>query len=129
MNCIKCYEEMIILELNQVEIDYCPNCEGIWLDAGELELLYENKNEIPSFKTTVEVKEKTIKCPICSKKMEKTKFEGNEDIILDRCRKGDGIWFDADELEKVLLSGRPGNEIKIIEQLKEVFENKINLNK
>ena len=129
MNCTKCNEKMIILELNQVEIDYCPNCESIWLDAGELELLYEDKNEIPSFSSSVKVNEKKIKCPICNKKMYKVKFESNEDIILDKCKKGDGIWFDANELEKVLLTGSLGKENKIIQQFKEVFQNKFNLSK
>ena len=32
-------EEMLILEYNDVEIDYCNECSGIWLDEGELELL------------------------------------------------------------------------------------------
>jgi Zn-finger nucleic acid-binding protein len=25
--------------LDQIEVDKCPNCNGLWLDAGELELL------------------------------------------------------------------------------------------
>ena len=30
---------MLTLELTGVEIDHCTDCGGIWLDAGELELL------------------------------------------------------------------------------------------
>ncbi|MEJ2196939.1 MAG: zf-TFIIB domain-containing protein [Ignavibacteriaceae bacterium] len=45
MFCPVCKEPMIILELNEVEIDYCPSCSGIWLDAGELELLFEDQAE------------------------------------------------------------------------------------
>jgi len=26
---------------NQVEIDYCPKCRGIWLDRGELDKIIE----------------------------------------------------------------------------------------
>lgn len=26
---------------NNVEIDYCPNCRGIWLDRGELDKILE----------------------------------------------------------------------------------------
>jgi hypothetical protein len=26
---------------NGIEIDYCPNCRGIWLDRGELEKIME----------------------------------------------------------------------------------------
>ena len=37
MDCPVCKQSaMITLELNEVEIDYCMQCEGIWLDAGEL---------------------------------------------------------------------------------------------
>ena len=35
---------MIVLELESVEIDYCLSCSGIWLDAGELELLLGNSS-------------------------------------------------------------------------------------
>jgi Zn-finger nucleic acid-binding protein len=36
---------MITLELADVEIDYCTDCGGIWLDAGELELLLGNPEQ------------------------------------------------------------------------------------
>ena len=39
MDCPACKEAMITLELEEVEIDYCPDCGGIWLDAGELGVL------------------------------------------------------------------------------------------
>ena len=43
MDCPVCKNEpMIVLELNDVEIDYCLSCKGIWLDTGELELLLES---------------------------------------------------------------------------------------
>ena len=45
---------MIALELAEVEVDYCTACGGIWLDAGELELLLGNAQNaeqlIDSFK-------------------------------------------------------------------------------
>ena len=28
-----------------IEIDYCPDCRGIWLDRGELEKIIERSNE------------------------------------------------------------------------------------
>ena len=36
---------MVILELNEVEIDFCTGCNGIWLDSGELDLLLEDAEE------------------------------------------------------------------------------------
>lgn len=29
---------------NGVEIDYCPNCRGVWLDRGELDKIIERSN-------------------------------------------------------------------------------------
>ncbi|MCL4278881.1 MAG: zf-TFIIB domain-containing protein, partial [Ignavibacteriaceae bacterium] len=45
MLCPVCNNPMIVLELEQVEVDYCTNCAGVWLDAGELELLLESHEE------------------------------------------------------------------------------------
>ena len=45
MLCPVCKESMVVLELNEIEIDFCTRCSGIWLDAGELELLIEQQQK------------------------------------------------------------------------------------
>lgn len=124
MNCPVCKEPMIILELNKVEIDYCPNCSGIWLDEGELELLYsidETKDELKKlFKQTTSLRENSYKCPICRKRMIKIQFN-NSDLVLDRCTQNHGIWFDKDELEKILTIKSNSSSEKILSLLKEMF--------
>ena len=42
MRCPACSNPLIVLELDEIEIDYCTSCEGIWLDSGEVELLLES---------------------------------------------------------------------------------------
>jgi Zn-finger nucleic acid-binding protein len=37
MKCPICDIEMRIADREGVEIDYCPQCRGVWLDRGELE--------------------------------------------------------------------------------------------
>lgn len=37
MRCPKCGMEMIEIDYKGIKIDECSECEGIWLDAGELE--------------------------------------------------------------------------------------------
>ena len=39
MRCPKCGMELHEIELRGVKIDKCFSCEGMWLDAGELETL------------------------------------------------------------------------------------------
>ena len=46
MKCPVCKDVTLLMsEKKGVEIDYCPECRGIWLDRGELEKLIE-KEEI-----------------------------------------------------------------------------------
>ena len=33
--------ELLMTDRNGVEIDYCPQCRGIWLDRGELDKIIE----------------------------------------------------------------------------------------
>lgn len=37
LKCPKCGMELIELDYKNIKIDKCSECEGIWLDAGELE--------------------------------------------------------------------------------------------
>lgn len=42
MKCPVCPEATLVMSDRQgVEIDYCPNCRGVWLDRGELDKLIE----------------------------------------------------------------------------------------
>ena len=37
MRCFKCGMELIEIGYKGIKVDRCSECEGIWLDAGELE--------------------------------------------------------------------------------------------
>lgn len=122
MDCPVCKNSMIILELNQVEIDYCASCKGIWLDKGELDLLYnssDNRTAEKMFHNKSGFNEEVRKCPICKKKMEKVEFE-NSGIILDRCKNEHGLWFDNGELKSLLSTSSDSNN-KMVNLLKEIF--------
>lgn len=41
MKCPNCNETLVIADRQGVEIDYCPNCRGVWLDRGELDKIIE----------------------------------------------------------------------------------------
>lgn len=41
MKCPNCGETLLMTDKNGVEIDYCPNCRGVWLDRGELDKIIE----------------------------------------------------------------------------------------
>ncbi len=41
MMCPVCREPLVMSERQNIEIDYCPDCRGIWLDRGELDKIIE----------------------------------------------------------------------------------------
>jgi Zn-finger nucleic acid-binding protein len=127
MDCPVCKESaMITLELNEVEIDYCTVCSGIWLDAGEIELLLgepvKAKQLLDSFKIDLKSREKIRKCPICDKKMQKIVVGSSEPVLLiDKCRRGDGLWFDKGELHGIFDRAQLDKDNKIQKLLTDMF--------
>ena len=41
MKCPNCNVDLVMADRQGVEIDYCPNCRGVWLDRGELDKIIE----------------------------------------------------------------------------------------
>jgi len=52
MNCPHCNVSLVMAERSGVEIDYCPQCRGIWLDRGELDKSLERSAQVNSRQTT-----------------------------------------------------------------------------
>ena len=125
MNCPACKEALIVLELDEVEIDHCISCKGIWLDEGELELLLEEtaaKDEfLASFESYKETTEKSRKCPICLKRMEKVLYGVRKQVRVDKCLRNHGIWFDQGELEDIISQASGAEDNRVLMLLKDMF--------
>ncbi len=47
MNCPVCRNtQLVMTERQGVEIDYCPQCRGVWLDRGELDKIIERTTAV-----------------------------------------------------------------------------------
>ncbi len=126
MDCPVCKNAMITLELAEVEIDHCIDCGGIWLDAGELELLFgepkKSKQLLDSFKIDSNCAEKPRRCPICDKKMQKIIVgKATPALLIDKCAKGDGLWFDKGELGNIIDKAQFDKDNKIQRLLADMF--------
>jgi len=48
MKCPLCTTtELLMSDRQGIEIDYCPQCRGVWLDRGELDKIIERSGEQP----------------------------------------------------------------------------------
>jgi hypothetical protein len=110
MNCIRCKKKMKKVAKDNVLVDKCPDCGGIWLDSGELEMMEKGvgheKTEIME-QARAELLRDAQRlvnlvgfCPKCeTTKLHQIKRRGAE---LDVCSHCGGIYFDDGELEQVL---------------------------
>jgi Zn-finger nucleic acid-binding protein len=126
MDCPVCKNAMITLELAEVEIDHCIDCGGIWLDVGELELLLgdpeKSKQLLDSFEIDSNCTEKPRRCPICDKKMQKIIVgQATPALLIDKCTKGDGLWFDKGELPDIIDRAQLDKDNKIQKLLADMF--------
>ncbi|OGO00386.1 MAG: hypothetical protein A2Y58_05800 [Chloroflexi bacterium RBG_13_51_52] len=110
MMCPVCHKDALIVEYQDIELDYCPVCNGVWFDAGELELLMESAG-LEDFRRYLEgiihapevaTSEKKRKCPDCNHKMKKTYIDRDKKVLVDVCHVGDGIWFDGGEVHHLV---------------------------
>ena len=119
MQCPVCHIDQVIVEFHGVELDVCIDGCGTWFDADELRLLFEaagapqllhdleeRLEELPAG-TTGPVR----RCPRCHGRMPHVRTPGaSGHVILDRCRRGHGLWFDRGELEEILALELPAGD-------------------
>ncbi len=50
MKCPKCGGSLEETEFHHIKIDRCPDCKGVWFDAGEVEMMeHVDQSQIRSF--------------------------------------------------------------------------------
>ena len=101
---------MFVLEFEQVEVDYCYECGGVWLDSGELELIGRKAGllegglldalERPERERSAAASRR--RCPVCRKLLREVTVNTNPPIVVDRCPAEHGLWFDQGELSAVV---------------------------
>jgi Zn-finger nucleic acid-binding protein len=46
MKCPACDVTLVMTDRQGIEIDYCPQCRGVWLDRGELDKIIERTSTV-----------------------------------------------------------------------------------
>lgn len=122
--CPRCTVPLTTIDLklnNRFLIERCDTCLGLFFDPGELETLLEatvssvheidrsgldaiNADRVPDRYGV-----SYIKCPVCSKLMNRINFGIKSGVIVDRCKEH-GVWLDGGELRQLFewmkLGGR-----------------------
>ncbi|MDP2860139.1 MAG: zf-TFIIB domain-containing protein, partial [bacterium] len=107
MKCPVDKSDMLVVEYEAIELDYCPHCRGVWFDSSELDLLLPaiklERAGLPreGVRRSAEAKsaEMKRKCPVCGRKMRKSTLGRDSGVLIDICPRGEGLWFDGGEVE------------------------------
>ncbi len=142
--CPRCQVEMQSVVIGQESVLECGTCFGLWLDVPSFEKICADREQqaavlgTASHATEGNVKTGSrvqyVPCPECSKLMNRINFAHCSGVILDLCKKH-GIWFDRDELNRIvefihaggLESSRSREKAELEEQRKKLREEQLSL--
>ena len=117
-NCPRCRVEMQPVVIGATALRECSRCAGLWLDVSSFERICADREQqaavlggaspAPTHSAgDMTSKVNYVPCPECSELMNRINFARHSGVIVDIC-KGHGIWFDRDELSRIVEFVRSG---------------------
>lgn len=103
--------DIVALGTRETEVDVCPACSGIWLDAMEIGELVERplmmRPKLADIARAVRAMMKHVpdpviyrRCARCDTVMSRVNFAGVSGVVVDECR-AHGMWLERGELERI----------------------------
>jgi Zn-finger nucleic acid-binding protein len=132
MKCPNCeIHGLTAFNLNGVQVHTCHSCHGFWITKNELEKI---KDKIPD-DAWVDLdlwndKEKSIAkqskkvCPVCNVSLYSFDWD-NSHVIVDMCKKCNGIWLGRGEFEKAVQYIKDTADSEILDEYGKTLETKI----
>lgn len=113
MLCITCDTEMEHKTMNGVLVDHCTNCRSFWLDKDELQKLEEGDiTPVIELRNQLEQEHNQEKIrsiynhAVCQRCGHILGFRSVGDVTVVECPRCGGMFFDYEELDKVLCANR-----------------------
>ena len=113
--CPSCRIPLVAFELDGVEIDRCVDCRGTWLDPGELDTIGQTAG-VPGgilselLRSAKGRRQAKRRCPRCNRRLRVVHLGSGDEIEIDRCPNGHGLWLGRGEMERLVASCRTGEE-------------------
>lgn len=107
MKCPKCESEQLSSTvINEIEVDRCGKCQGVWFDERELPQLLDtgraSLRPIRGGKLQEELNRKKARCPRDGSELTRVCSATKAEIIVDSCPQCHGVWCDGGELDQLL---------------------------
>lgn len=115
-DCPRCKVKLEALYIGEISLRECAGCGGLWSDPDTFESVCgdgENQSALLGFagnRSPVSAPPAQISyvpCPECKQLMNRSNFARSSGVIIDLCKQH-GVWFDAEELPKIIAFIRKG---------------------
>ncbi|SVB42330.1 uncharacterized protein METZ01_LOCUS195184, partial [marine metagenome] len=83
MHCAKCKAYTETTDLLGVEVDVCPECQGIWFDRNELSTIIGTKQDLKV--DPGRMKRTDYACPRCAQPLMETPYTWDKTLLVDIC--------------------------------------------
>lgn len=111
LSCPKCNVSLNVVLKEDVEVDCCQKCQGIWVDLIEEKNFFKLKPEVFTvdelrrlrslYEPLGRIEEvRYFPCPVCKELMYRKNWGSHSGVIVDKCYKH-GTFYDREEVEKI----------------------------
>jgi Zn-finger nucleic acid-binding protein len=109
MNCPRCRTPLTQTKVDEVAVDHCEACGGIWLDFAELDRLLTHESRalrdlLPKNAPPRPDDQAPLACPRCSAPLIRMRASP-EPVVYYACLTCYGRWLDGSEIPRIV--GRP----------------------
>ncbi len=109
-DCPRCKTALQTLQIESLMIRECDRCGGFWSDRDTFEGICVDQERQASVLSFISSDAHPhahpavisyVPCPDCGQLMNRSNFARSSGVIIDLCKEH-GVWFDADELPKII---------------------------
>ncbi len=115
MRCVKCDGSLSTVHIDDVDVDQCDSCAGIWFDAHELERVLRRDHIEPLLgraRASNKDDARRGRCPRCKGEGYLVRIaSAKANIHVDTCATCGGKWLDGGEID-VLRSATRGARLR-----------------
>ncbi len=109
--CPKCSSRLDIVLNNEIRLDKCTQCGGMWFDKGELVKLLIGDVDLSTDGSidneSYEMNQRGGECPLCNGSiLERIESKTSENVVIDMCKNCGGVWLDKGELTSLVLGNK-----------------------
>ena len=90
----------LLVEIDDVELDYCPECHGVWFDSLELQHFTGFFSDVPGERLADRAS--SLVCPVCGWNLRAKQLHADTNLVVHACPRRHGVFLKDGEFERAI---------------------------